>query len=89
MVKNPEMKNEMNTLYNQSFSFIIQEPQREKTHRLASTPNEDSNQPAHQHSLISPYKVHPWLSKMCPVKNAQSDLNLRLAHTFILSMSLK
>ena len=44
---------------------------RKRTCRRA--PNEDSNQPAHPRSLISFFiarmkNLHPWLSKMCPVK---------------------
>ena len=49
------------------------ESQRERTYRLKYAPNDDSNQPAHSHSLISlscPQEetLHQWLSKMQQVK---------------------
>ena len=50
------------------------EPQCEKTYLLTCAPNEDSDQPARPRSLIRVFVVrmkktlHPWLSKMCPVK---------------------
>ena len=49
------------------------EPQRVKPYLLPRAPNEDSNQPAHPHSLISlhcPHEetLHPWLFKMRTMK---------------------
>ena len=50
------------------------EPHSLKTYRRTCAPNEDLNQPAQPHSLISlrcprDETMHPWLSKMCPVKS--------------------
>ena len=49
------------------------ELQRGKMYRLTCGPNGDANQPAHPRSLVSlrcPHEetLHPWLSKMRPVK---------------------
>ena len=54
--------------------IVVNEPQRQKTHLLTCTSNDDSNQSAHAHSRIRVFvfckqeTLHPWLSKMCPVK---------------------
>ena len=68
------------------------EPQRELTYLLTSALNEDSNQPAHPHSLISVFVI--CMKKRCLTgcptcvqwrfwsncANAQADLNLRWVH---------
>ena len=60
------------------WNYNTNEPQLQKTYLLTCLPNEDSNQPAHPRSLISVFivrmkkkikKMHPWLSKLHPVKN--------------------
>ena len=44
----------------------IFQPELEKTYLLTHAPNEDSNQPAHPHSLIRNQPVHPHIRILCP-----------------------
>ena len=54
--------------------FHLPDLQHEKMNLLTCLPNENTNQLVHQHSLINIFIVymkrllHPWLSKMHPVK---------------------
>ena len=78
--------------YNYTNPQDIFEPEHEKTCPLTCAPNEDSDQPAHPHSLIRVFVVcEKTLCSLCYRKcaqwrvwsdcaNAQADLNLRSAH---------
>ena len=97
LYRKPDPQDENQAWSTRGFIPTALEPQREKMYLPTCPPNEDSNQTAHSHSLVSlrcPHEVTltPWLSEMHPVKiliaNAQADLNLPCLKVRFLTLRL-